>query len=127
MKKFLLFLLIFALCLPFSACASHDTDNSTTKADGPPLGSSPIIGVSLHARVIEVYGDKSFLVEPLIDSAGNPTVGGRIQVSLLEAPTQTPVVGDIIQIFYDGSMMETYPPQIHADRIRIAEQGIVNQ
>ncbi len=127
MKKLLIFLLAFALLLSFSACANNDTDNSTTKADAPPLCSSPIIGVSLHAKVIEVYGDTSFLVEPLIDSEGNPTVGGRIQVSLLEAPTQTPVVGDIIQIFYDGMIAETYPPQIHADRILIAEQGIVNQ
>ena len=65
----------------------------------------------LYAKLLALE-DKHFIVEPI---TGSPELNSasRIMVPMRNmAPSPEPVVGDILQIEYDGMLQETYPARI---------------
>ena len=79
--------------------------------------------VILQAKLLHVE-DEHFIVEPV---EGSPELNSasRIMVPMRNmAPSPEPVVGDILQIEYDGLIQETYPARItNVYRISVAERN----
>lgn len=79
--------------------------------------------VILQAKLLHIE-DEHFIVEPV---EGSPELNSasRIMVPMRNmAPSPEPVVGDILQIEYDGMLRETYPAQItNVYRISLAERN----
>lgn len=77
----------------------------------------------LMARLLDIE-DEQFLVEPV---EGSPELNSarRIMVPMRNmAPSPEPVIGDILQIEYDGLIQETYPARItNVYRISVAERN----
>ena len=77
----------------------------------------------LMARLLDIE-DGQFLVEPV---EGSPELNSasRIMVPMRNmAPSPEPVIGDILQIEYDGLIQETYPARItNVYRISVAERN----
>ena len=101
MKKWILFVLVLICMLSLVACdnkSGKDFDETKT--------------FSFQAKVLEVH-DSYLLVEPLANSNESKSAG-RIQVSLKDkkASWSIPVVDDLVEIVYDGNIMETYPAQL---------------
>ena len=65
----------------------------------------------LQAKLIEIH-DGYFLVEPVEDSS-ELSSASRIEVPMKNMePSPEPRVGDILEIEYDGQLLETYPARI---------------
>ncbi len=101
MKKMIALVLVMFCLLSLAACdneSGKDFDEAET--------------YSFHAKVLEVH-DSYLLVEPLADSNESKSAD-KIQVSLKDKTTSwpMPVVDELINIVYDGSIMETYPAQL---------------
>ena len=77
----------------------------------------------LQAKLLAIE-DEHFIVEPV---EGSPELNSasRIMVPMRNmAPSPEPVLGDILQIEYDGMLQETYPARItNVYRISVAEQA----
>ncbi len=77
----------------------------------------------LYAKLLALE-DEHFIVEP-ITASPELNSASRIMVPMRNmAPSPEPVVGDILQIEYDGMLQETYPARItNVYRISVAEQA----
>ena len=69
------------------------------------------IGAVFRAKILEIY-EKSYLVEPV---EGSPELRSSDQITVpithLDSSLE-PEVGDVIEIFYGGEIMETYPAKL---------------
>ena len=80
------------------------------------------IGAVFRAKILEIH-EKSYLVEPV---EGSPELRSSDQITVpiihLDASLE-PEVGDIIEIFYRGEILETYPASLQdISSIRIVSE-----
>ena len=80
------------------------------------------IGAVFRAKILEIH-EKSYLVEPV---EGSPELRSSDQITVpiihLDASLE-PEVGDIIEIFYSGEILETYPASLQdISSIRIVSE-----
>lgn len=87
----------------------------------PVSESGPDGWVTLRATVLEI-SDGYLLVEPV---EGSPELSSADRISLMiqnMPPSPEPQVGDVVEIQYDGAIMESYPAQLgQVYRIRVVE------
>lgn len=77
----------------------------------PVSKSEPEGSVTLRATVLEI-SDGYLLVEPV---EGSPELSSTNRISLMiqnMPPSPEPQVGDVVEIQYDGAIMESYPAQL---------------
>ena len=79
--------------------------------------------VILQAKLLDIE-EEHFIVEP-VEGSPERNSASRIMVPMRNmAPSPEPVVGDILQIEYDGMLQETYPARItNVYSISVAEQA----
>lgn len=95
MKKILSFLLAI-LCL-FALCACKEEEHTDE--------------CTFQATVLEVH-QTYLLVEPA-EGSWERSSADQITISLQEKTSwPTPQVGDVVNVFYNGELMETYPAHI---------------
>ena len=95
MKKILSFLLAI-LCL-FALCACKGEEHADE--------------CTFQATVLEVH-DTYLLVEPA-EGAWERSSADKIEVSLQDKTSwPIPQVGDTVNVFYNGELMETYPARV---------------
>ena len=101
MKKLILLCCALSCVLGLISCGSK----SGKDFDPAPTG-------SFQATVVEAHDDY-LMVEPLAGSNESKSAD-RIHVSLKNKTISwpNPTVNDVIEISYDGSIMETYPAQL---------------
>lgn len=80
------------------------------------------VGSVLQAKILEIV-DKTYLVEP---AEGSPELNSADQITVpithLDSPVE-PEVGDLIEIYYSGEMLETYPAKLQeVSAIRIVSE-----
>ena len=80
------------------------------------------IGAVFRAKILEIY-EKSYLVEPV---EGSPELRSSDQIAVpiehMDASLE-PEVGDMIEIFYSGEILETYPAKLQdISSIRIVSE-----
>lgn len=80
------------------------------------------IGAVFRAKILEIY-EKSYLVEPV---EGSPELRSSDQITVpithLDSSLE-PEVGDVIEIFYSGEILETYPAKLQdISSIRIVSE-----
>ncbi len=96
MKRFLVLCLILTLVLAVTGC-SNTAENDES--------------VTFKATIIEIV-DGYFLVEP-IEGSPQADYAERIMVAMKHMePSPEPLVGDIIEITYNGIMTEEDPPVV---------------
>lgn len=74
---------------------------------------------SFTARIIEL-DDQAALVEPL-EGESERQSADRIYVGIRDFENIGAKQGDLVQIFYTGCIMESYPAQIHGTGWKLAE------
>lgn len=126
MKKTILMLtailLCFAMC--FVACEDNADEDEPKKTQGEdtretePEETEP---ETFLAEILEI-SRKSVLVEPLEDERERKS-SDQISFSIGELEDIGAEEGDIVEITYDGLIMESYPAQIHASRWEIYEKA----
>lgn len=111
MKRILNILLVFLLPAFLMACAASEPPADT--------GNEMV----LRARVLSVESG-SMLVEP-VEGSAELASADRISVTLEHmAPSPEPQAGDIVEITYNGEILESYPAQLGAVYgITVAEQA----
>ena len=109
MKKFLILLLTLTLILGVlvSCDKSLEKDSSDTTSTESTENS-----VVMRAKIIEL-DSQTALVEPLEDDPARKS-SDRIWVSIEKFDDIEAKVGSIVDIVYEGYIMETYPAQIKA-------------
>ena len=116
MKKIVTLLLSFALVIGLVACGNKDqTQGEDT---------TPAQLVSMTATVLSI-SDNSILVSPVEGDPVNASAD-QISVSLIGANViwGNREVGDIVEIFWNGEIMESYPAQIaNVSYITLKEKG----
>ena len=105
MKKLIGFILTLVLCVTIAACADHKCPSVTI---GQPV---------FKAKILEMNGD-TVLVEPLEGEIVRNS-SDRISFSKKDLEQIGAVVGQVVEITYDGNIMESYPAQIHASKWEI--------
>ena len=100
-------------------------ENSFTK-DKPADPGEPITqeasATAFLAEILEIW-DNCYLVRPVSDSRELSSADKIVVPMQNMEPSPEPRVGDILQIHYDGYLMETYPAQIGTVySIRVAQQ-----
>jgi hypothetical protein len=66
----------------------------------------------LRAKILEIH-DRYFLVEP-VEGSWESSSASKIEVPIRNmSPSPEPQVGDILQIEYDGQILETYPARLN--------------
>ena len=74
-------------------------------------GANAVSKTILQAKLIEIH-DGYFLVEP-VEGSSELSSASRIEVPMKHMePSLEPQVGDILEIEYDGQLLETYPARI---------------
>ena len=109
MKKILSILLTGILFLSITACSFG---GEGVKLDIP-------VSATFQATVLEISGD-TVLVEPL-EGAAERNSADKISFSIRDLEQIGAIVGSVVEITYDGSIMETYPAQIHATSWRLVQ------
>ena len=86
-------------------------------------GLFPEPGAVFQAKVLEVH-DGYILTEP-VEGSWELSSADRIQVPVINmAPYPEPQIGDIIEIKYDGELLETYPVQLNeVYSIRVTQEA----
>ena len=107
MKKLITFVLIAVLCFGAAACAHLFEHECPTFQ----------ISDSFKAKVLEINAD-TVLVEPLEGEIVRNS-SDRITFSKKDLEQIGAVVGQVVEITYDGNIMESYPAQIHASKWEI--------
>ena len=107
MKKLITFVLIAVLCFGAAACAHLFEHECTTFQ----------ISDSFKAKVLEINAD-TVLVEPLEGEIVRYS-SDRISFSKKDLEQIGAVVGQVVEITYDGNIMESYPAQIKASKWEI--------
>ncbi len=98
MKRFILLLLTVVMAI--SACACGGAEYAS----------------AFNAKILEINGD-SVLVEP---TEGQNTED-KIIFSKADLDDINVKIGDIVRVYYNGVIMESYPAQIHADKWELLE------
>ena len=94
MKRYFIVLLVLLCALSVTACKEEAPEE-----------------FSFRATVLEVH-DTYLLVEPA-EGAWERNSADQITISLHgKTSWPTPQVGDTVDVFYNGELMETYPAQI---------------
>ena len=109
MKKILSILLTVMLLLSITACSFG---GECVKLDVP-------VSATFQATVLEISGD-TVLVEPL-EGAAECNSADKISFSKRELEQIGAIVGSIVEITYDGNIMESYPAQIQATSWRLVQ------
>ena len=109
MKKILSILLTVMLLLSIAACSFG---GECVKLDVP-------VSATFQATVLEISGD-TILVEPL-EGAAERNSADKISFSKRELEQIGAIVGSIVEITYDGNIMESYPAQIQATSWRLVQ------
>lgn len=103
MKKQLLLILTIILILTVAACGTSGGDGES-KAGGAET-------VTFQATILEIQ-DGYYLVEP-VEGSTELNSADQITIPMTNMnPAPEPVVGDVLEIEYDGSIAESYPAQI---------------
>ena len=110
--------LFLALCMALSLCACADSGNEATTGQS---ATAPSAEVSFVAKILEVY-DSSVLVQPV---EGSPELRSADQITFgtKDLEKLDVAVGDWVEIFYGGEIMESYPAQIRATAWKRADQA----
>ena len=96
MKKYLCLLLALLCILSFAACKAVPKEEDVH---------------SFEATILEVH-DAYLLVEPA-EGAWERSSADKIEVSLQDKTSwPIPQVGDTVNVFYNGELMETYPARV---------------
>ena len=96
MKRYWIVLLALLCILSLTACKAASKEEDVH---------------SFEATVLEVH-DAYLLVEPAAD-AWERTSADKIEVSLQDKTSwPIPQVGDTVNVFYNGELMETYPARV---------------
>ena len=96
MKKYLCLLLVLLCVLSLAACKAAPEEEDVH---------------SFEATVLEVH-DTYLLVEPGEDTWERSS-SDKIEVSLHDKTSwPIPQVGDTVNVFYNGELMETYPARV---------------
>ena len=95
MKRILCIMLLFALAVALGACRAD------LKDDRP----------HLTGKVLEVF-DGGCLLEITEQDSPYMAVGGEVVVHTNVEGCPAYAVGDLLTVFFDGSMATSYPPQI---------------
>lgn len=83
----------------------------SVKVKGVKVRTPDIVKTTFEATVLET-GDSCCLVEP-VEGSAELNSADRIEVQIPTSdPAIEPEVGDLIEITYNGSIMETYPAQL---------------
>lgn len=104
MKKLIGFVFVFICVFALLGCPRRTNVSIETEAD------TPTDTYHFHAKVIEVH-DRYMLVEHLPD-------GKTLSADIIEVPFEEktswpiPAVGDTVEVYYDGTIMETYPARL---------------
>lgn len=100
MKKIFLIVLCFTLTFFVAGC----------KADGRGQADTPGARV-FQATILEINND-TMLVNP-VEGSSELTSADKISLSMKNLKSSTePQVGDIVEIEYDGEILESYPAQL---------------
>jgi len=107
---FIIALVMFTLM----GCIGRADNLSPSGGGGDPLSNQQSIddGVSFNATIIEIHGTY-VLVEPLANEFF-PRSGERVVFGTGDLTAIDVSVGDVVTIWFDGSVMETNPPRINA-------------
>ena len=106
MKKRQITAFLLCLVLLLSGCSmGGEVVPTDTKPTDPP-------GESFRAKVLEVYTN-SVLVEPLEGEAVRSSAD-QITFGTKELEALSVKQGDIVKVFYEGEIMESYPAQLRA-------------
>lgn len=117
MKKTLLWITSLVLC--FSMCFTGcQQDVKEKNKDDQVKDTEP---VTFLAEVLEI-GRNHVLVEPL-DGENERNSSNQISFSTRDLEDIGAEEGDVVEITYDGLIMESYPAQIHASRWKIHEKA----
>ena len=105
--------LVLLFGFAFAGCENEPT-KMVENREGEPLASQPPIdgGVSFKATIIEIHGTY-VLVEPLANEFF-PRSGERVIFGTGNLTAMDVSVGNVVTVWFDGSVMETNPPQINA-------------
>lgn len=107
MKRIVSFVLIVALCMVATACGDHEC---------PP---TEVVYPWFTATVLEISGD-SVLVEPLEGETVRKSAD-KISFSKADLEKIGAIVGNVVEITYDGQIMETYPAKINATSWKLVQ------
>jgi len=105
--------LVLVFGLAFAGC-ENDPSNKVENSESEPLAGQQSIddGVSFNATIIEIHGTY-VLVEPLANEFF-PRSGERVTFETGNLAAIDISVGDVVTVWFDGSVMETNPPRINA-------------
>ena len=106
MKK--LITLLLTLTLIFGVFVSCEKPNETDTASSSEDTSAEHV---FRAIVIEI-NESSVLIEPL-EGEGERNSADRIRIDVSDLDDIDAAVGSIVEVTYDGYIMETYPAQIN--------------
>ena len=87
------------------------------------INSGWFFSATFEAEILSI-GNDSFLVEP-VEGSSELKSSDQIQVPMKNmSPSPEPQVGDIIEIHYNGDIMETYPARLgKVYSIRMTEEA----
>lgn len=131
MRKLLVIIVTLILLIGTAACSKAGTEPSDhTGSDNTGSGTPADGGVTLTARIMEIKGT-SFLAANMAEDANNADIywihtadTEVIGVSGEKLKSDALKEGVLVDIFYDGTVMESYPMQIgNMKSIRVREEG----
>ena len=111
-------ILMLTLILLLAGCQRQDASSNEPKE---------IVGRVMEATVLEVAGQEQLLVEPVEGSSelgsADRIVAHTNEAVVLDAAGEETTfesyeVGSLVQITYDGSIAESYPAQIWAQKVQ---------
>lgn len=113
MKRQLLLILTMSLLLLVTACGTS-SGGGESKVGGDET-------VIFQATILEIQ-DGYYLVEP-VEGSAELNSADQITIPMINMnPSSEPEVGDVLEIEYDGSIVESYPAQItNVYGIRVVE------
>lgn len=115
----LILILLLTLILPLAACQGQEA---------PPQETEEPEGQVMEAIVLEVTGQDQLLVEPVEGSSelrsADRIVAHTNEAVVLDAAGEEITiedyeVGSKVKITYDGSIAESYPAQIRAQKVQL--------
>lgn len=114
--------ILLCVCTCFVACESGSAVKKTTETKAEEIKETePAETETFLAEILEIGGSYA-LVEPL-EGENERNSSDKISFGTEKLEDINAEAGDIVEITYDGLIMESYPAQIHASRWEIYEKG----